>query len=80
VVVFSAGAIADGDESELFAWMEEQELPLSAVPTVSVIKPLDMHDLIASLKALALPERARIDTMTLTVRVELWPSGTVLDE
>ena len=80
VVVFSSGAVADGDPIELFAWMEEQELPLSAVPTVSVIKPLDMHDIIASLKALALPERARIDTMTLTVRVELWPSGTVLDE
>jgi hypothetical protein len=79
VVVFSGGIVRDGDGSDLFAWMEEQDLPLNSVPTVSVSKPLDMHDVIASLKALALPERARIDTTTLTVRVELWPHGTNLE-
>jgi len=76
VVVFSGGTVDDGDGLDLFAWMEEQDLPLSAIPTVTLEKPLDMYAVIAALKALALPERARIDTTTLTVRVELWPHGT----
>ena len=75
VVVFSGGTVDDGDGLDLFAWMEEQDLPLSAIPTVTLEKPLDMYAVIAALKALALPERARIDTTTLTVRVELWPHG-----
>jgi hypothetical protein len=79
LVVFAGGDVRDGDAGELFAWLDEQDLPLSGLPTVSLVKPLDMHDIIASLKALALPERAKIDATTLTVRVELWPYGTVLE-
>jgi hypothetical protein len=79
VVVFSGGAVRDGDGSVLFNWMDEQDLPFNAVPTIALSKPLEMYDIIASLKALALPERAKIDTTTLTVRVELWPHGTMLE-
>lgn len=79
VVVFSGGSVSDGDGTLLFEWMEEQEHPLSSLPTISLSKPLEMYDVIAALKALALPERAKIDTTTLTVRVELWPHGTVLE-
>jgi hypothetical protein len=79
VVVFSGGAVCDGDGGDLFAWMEEQDPPLCEIPTVSLAKPLEMYAVISELKALSLPERARIDTMTLTVRVELWPHGTVFD-
>jgi hypothetical protein len=80
VVVFSGGRLPDGDGFELFAWMDEQDLPLSAISTVTLEKPLEMYAVIAALKALALPERARIDNMTLTVRVELWPHGTILSD
>jgi hypothetical protein len=80
VVVFSGGAVRDGDADDLSAWMETQEPPLSAIPTVALTKPLDMYDVIRALKALALPERARIDTTTLMVRVELWPRGTILHD
>ena len=41
-----------------------------------VEKPLEMHALIAAMKAFALPERVKIDTMTLTVQVELCAPGT----
>lgn len=80
VVVFSGGTVRDGDGDELFTWLEEQEPPLSGIPTVTLIKPLEMYAVIGALKALALPERARIDTTTLTVRVELWPHGTLLTD
>ena len=80
VVVFSGGTVCDGEGGELFAWMEEQESQVSAIPTVSLIKPLEMYAIIGALKALSLPERARIDTTTLTVRVELWPHGTILHD
>ena len=80
VVVFSGGTVRDGEGDELFAWMEEQDPPLSGIPTVSLSKPLEMYAVIGALKALALPERARIDTTTLTVRVELWPHGTILHD
>ena len=80
VVVFSGGVVPDGDASELFSWMEEQDPPVSAIPTLLLHKPLEMYAVIGSLKALDLPERARIDTTTLTVRVELWPYGTVLGD
>jgi hypothetical protein len=79
VVVFSGGLTAD-DANELFAWMEEQDPPVSAIPTLLLHKPLEMYAVIGALKALDLPERARIDTTTLTVRVELWPHGTLLDD
>lgn len=80
VVVFSGGTLSDGDGFDLFAWMEDQDLPLYAIPTITLEKPLEMYAVIAALKALALPERARIDTTTLTVRVELWPHGTILSD
>jgi len=80
VVVFSGGAVRDGEVADLFAWMESQEPPLSAIPTVALAKPLEMYAVIRALKALALPERARIDTTTLMVRVELWPHGTILHD
>ena len=80
VVVFAGGIVRDGEGTELFAWMDEQEPPVSAIPTVTLVKPLDMHAVIGSLKALALPERARIDTTTLMVRVELWPHGTIVGD
>jgi hypothetical protein len=76
VVVFSTGP----DANELFSWMEEQDPPVSAIPTLLLHKPLEMYSVIGALKALGLPERARIDTTTLTVRVELWPYGTVLGD
>ena len=80
VVVFSGGTVRDGEGDDLFAWLEDQDPPLSAIPTVTLIKPLEMYAVIGALKALALPERARIDTTTLTVRVELWPHGTLLND
>ena len=80
VVVFAGGAVRDGDGNELFTWLEEQDSPVSAIPIVTLTKPLEMYAVIGALKALALPERARIDTTTLTVRVELWPHGTILTD
>ena len=80
VVVFSGGAVRDGDGEELLAWLEDQAAPLGAIPTVALAKPLEMYAVIGALKALALPERARIDATTLTVRVELWPHGTILTD
>jgi hypothetical protein len=80
VVVFAGGTLRDGDGEALAAWMEEQDAPVSGIPVVMLQKPLDMYDVIASLKALSLPERAKIDTTTLSVRVELWPHGTILGE
>ena len=44
----------------------------------TVATPVEMRALIAALKALALPEQARIDPATLTVQVELLRRGTVL--
>src|SRR5688500_7894015 len=44
----------------------------------TVATPVEMRPLIAALKALALPEQARIDPATLTVQVELLRRGTVL--
>ena len=44
----------------------------------TVATPVEMRALIAALKALALPEQARIDPATLTVHVELLRRGTVL--
>ena len=77
-VVVVTPEVADGDDMDLFAWMEEQDPTISAIPTLTIQKPLEMYSVIGALKALALPERARIDTTTLTVRVELWPHGTLL--
>jgi DNA-binding response OmpR family regulator len=43
-----------------------------------VEKPLEMRALIAAMKAFALPERVKIDSMTMTVQVELCARGTEL--
>jgi CheY-like chemotaxis protein len=45
----------------------------------TVAKPVEMRALIAAMKSLGLPEKAKIDVSTLTVQVELWPRGTQLD-
>jgi hypothetical protein len=79
LVIFVPAAFVDGESAELFAWMEEQDPPISDIPTLTLEKPLEMYSVIGALKALSFPERARIDTTTLTVRVELWPHGTLLD-
>jgi CheY-like chemotaxis protein len=57
--------VREGDEVSL---LEAAELGVAAVPM-----PVEMRPLIAALKSLALPEKARIDPATLTVQVELWP-------
>ena len=80
LVVFSADAVGDGESGELFAWIDDQDAPVGDIPTVQLHKPLDMYAVIDALKALKFPERARIDATTLTVRVELWPCGTVLSD
>jgi hypothetical protein len=77
VVIFSEDPVSE-DEDGVGAWIQQQEPPIAAIPSVLLQKPLEMYAVIGSLKALALPERARIDTTTLTVRVELWPYGTIL--
>lgn len=38
-----------------------------------VDKPLEMRPLIAAMKALGLAEKVRINSMTMSVEVELWP-------
>ena len=78
VVVFAAAATGGLHiHEDLLSWMDGQGPPISAIPALAVEKPLEMYQLMAAVKTLALPERARIDTTTLMVRVELWPHGTV---
>ena len=57
--------VGDGDE--------ESRLQAAALGVSTVPMPVEMRPLIAALKSLALPEKARIDPATLTVQVELWP-------
>jgi len=76
VVVLSGDDSNGEDDTILSVWLGEQDPPLSTIPALTLEKPLEMYAVIRRLKALALPERARIDTTTLTVRVELWPHGT----
>jgi hypothetical protein len=47
---------------------QAERLALRTVPL-----PVEMRALIAALKSLELPEKARIDPATLTVHVELFP-------
>ena len=58
----------DGDGNELFAWLEEQGSPLECDPDRDAREAAGDVRHHRRLKALALPERARIDTTTLTVR------------
>jgi CheY-like chemotaxis protein len=57
--------VADDDQAS--------QLQAAALGVTAVATPVEMRPLIAALKALALPEKARIDPATLTVQVELWP-------
>jgi DNA-binding response OmpR family regulator len=52
---------------------EPSRLQATTLGVTSVTMPVEMRSLIAALKALALPEKARIDPATLMVQVELWP-------
>jgi DNA-binding response OmpR family regulator len=52
---------------------ETDQRDLAALGIPAVAKPLDMHPLIAALKALGLAEKVRINGMTMSVEVELWP-------
>jgi hypothetical protein len=80
VVIFIGDAAPEEDGDELFEWLGSQAVTLGAIPTVMLAKPLEMYAVIRALKELSLPERARIDATTLTVRVELWPRGTILTD
>ena len=62
-------ALVSADEPEGRERAEALGVPI--VPT-----PVEMRALIAAMKGLALPETAKIDPATLTVRVELWPRGS----
>jgi CheY-like chemotaxis protein len=57
--------VAGGDEAS--------QLQAMTLGVTTVAMPVEMRPLIAALKALALPEKARIDPATLMVQVELWP-------
>ena len=52
---------------------EASQLQATTLGVTTVTMPVEMRPLIAALKALALPEKARIDPATLMVQVELWP-------
>ena len=47
---------------------------LTSLGIVAVPKPFDMRPLITALKALGLAEQVRINSMTMSVEVELWPA------
>ena len=68
IASIDAIALVEPDDDEMRA--EAERLTLRTVPL-----PAEMRPLIAALKALDLPEKARIDPATLTVHVELWPRG-----
>ena len=52
---------------------EASQLQAATLGVTAVAMPVEMRPLIAALKGLALPEKARIDPATLMVQVELWP-------
>jgi CheY-like chemotaxis protein len=60
--------VAEGDDE---SQLQAVALGVSAVPM-----PVEMRQLISALKALDLPEKARIDPATLMVQVELWPRSS----
>ena len=66
----AVAVVGDGDEASL---RQAAELGVSAVAM-----PVEMRPLIAALKSLALPEKAKIDPATLTVQVELWPRAAAV--
>jgi DNA-binding response OmpR family regulator len=62
----AAIALVDAGDSD--AVVRATELGVSVVE-----KPIDMWALVSAMRALGLPEKAKIDRMTLTVQVELYP-------
>ncbi len=66
--IASLDAIALVDPEDVAMEAQAGQLSLPTVPL-----PVEMRALIAALKALELPEKARIDPATLTVQVELFP-------
>jgi CheY-like chemotaxis protein len=72
IAEISAIALVDAAEDDVV-------LRASALGIAAVEKPVEMRALIAAMKRLGLPEKARIDVSTLSVQVELWPRGTMLD-
>jgi DNA-binding response OmpR family regulator len=72
IAKIAAIALIDGGNEDLVA--RTAMLGIAAVE-----KPVEMRALITAMKALALPEKAKIDVSTLTVQVELWPYGTAID-
>ena len=68
--IASIDAIALIDETD-----NETRLRAEQLGVATVHQPPEMRPLISALKALALPEKARIDPATLTVQVELLRRG-----
>jgi CheY-like chemotaxis protein len=66
IASIDAIVLLEPDDEDMRA--QADRLMLRTVPL-----PVEMRPLIAALKALELPEKARIDAATLTVHVELWP-------
>jgi hypothetical protein len=66
--IASLDAIALLDPGDVGMEAQAEQLSLRTVPL-----PVEMRALITALKALELPEKARIDPATLTVQVELFP-------
>ena len=62
--------VGDGDQVS--------QLQATTLGVMAVAMPVDMRALIAALKALALPEKAKIDPATLMVQVELWPRAATV--
>jgi len=67
-VLARVAAIALVDDADAEAAARAAELGVSVVA-----KPIDMRALVSAMRALGLPEKARIDRMTLSVQVELYP-------
>jgi len=67
-VLSRVAAIALLDAADADATARAAELGVSVVE-----KPVDMRALITAMRALGLSEKARIDRMTLSVQIELYP-------
>jgi CheY-like chemotaxis protein len=65
----AAIALLDADDEDAAARAADLEVTV-------VSKPVEMRPLIDAMRRLGLPEKAKIDRMTLTVQVELWPHGS----
>src|ERR1044071_2787884 len=71
--IAGVAAIALIDGADVLMATEAASLGVAAVQ-----KPVEMRALIAAMKSLGLPERAKIDVAKLTVKVELWAAATEL--